>query len=146
MLWSRRSPTLDDQATQTQQVIPDLLMVPAENASASRCSGHEPVTRGSLTWIFPAFSRPELKRLEARLTPSRALEGCIRLTDHQLFELAKRARDGITHRRRIRFEGHGTSPIAYGSAVYQPEEAELHHALVVAFYDQIIRPVVGHAG
>jgi hypothetical protein len=66
--------------------------------------------------------------------------------DHQLFDLAKRARDEFTHRRRIRFEGHGTSPVAYGSAVYQPEEAELHHALVVVFYDQIIRPVVGHAG
>ena len=102
--------------------------------------------RKDATWILPAFSRPELKRLRARLTPSRALEECIRLTDHPLFDLAKRARDGFTHRRRIRFEGHGASPVAYGWAVYQPEEAELHHALVVAFYDQLIRPAVDHAG
>jgi hypothetical protein len=108
------------------------------------CADQQPITpnkHGDL--VLPAFRRSWLRRLrrwDGRPEWSQLLD----ILDHPVFTLVKRYRDGFVHQRRTPMQLHGehatTTFPSKSQTATEGISAELHLAMVLGFYDLVLRP------
>ncbi len=97
----------------------------------------------------PAFRPTYLRRL-AGVYSTNEFGAVLKLTEHELYGVLVSVRNGFTHSRRIISELHGHYRVAYESTdprgvVTQAIDKRTHMAILLACYNEVLRPAVNSA-
>jgi hypothetical protein len=107
---------------------------------------------------LPSFTRQGLGLLRPAYEKQSAWSEFTAILDNPVYELIKRFRDGMVHHRRWPFELHGESRVSYWDAgglavdgggpeqIYEGLRAQDHVAVLVATWNEVIRPTVELGG
>lgn len=108
------------------------------------CADQQPITpnkHGDL--MLPAFRKSWLQQV-TRWDTDTEWSKLLEILDHPVFTLVKRYRDGFVHQRRAPMQLHGEHATTTFPSTAQKTtkgiSAELHLAMVLGFYDLVLRP------
>jgi len=108
------------------------------------CADQQPIARNKYgDLVLPAFRKSWLQRI-TRWDDQPAWPKILDVLDHPVFALVKRYRDGFVHQRRTPTQLHGEHATATFPSPSQITtngiSAELHLAMVLGFYNLVLRP------
>lgn len=115
------------------------------------CAGQQPIMpnkHGEL--MMPSFRKSQLDRV-TRWHDYSEWPSLLELLDNPVFKFVKRYRDGFVHQRRTPMQLHGEHATATNGVGpnYESTEGitpEMHLAMVLGFFDQILRPACKMVG